>query len=228
LCHKCQKEIEFEGSSQIQKNQDYEGRFEFEENEEPQENETLSSDDEEGHCIIDGDEDPDFTPSDIEESEFEEESDEEETCNYRLETTENPSEEKYYIVSESSLHKLLSVCQTCCGQCTPLIEYNKGSMISTISTCENGHTNTWQSQATHKKLPWFNLHLASAVLFSGNIISKVSMLFDQLKVLVPSTRTIMRLQNCYSVPAAIEVYNSQQAGLFESMQGRLNSSEYTF
>lgn len=52
-------------------------------------------------------------------------------------------------------------------------------------------------------------------------MSKALMLFDQLKVLVPSARSILRLQNCYSVPAAIEVYTSQQADLFESLRGIL-------
>lgn len=46
------------------------------------------------------------------------------------------------------------------------------------------------------------------------------MLFDQLKVLVPSARSILRLQNCHSVPAAIEVYTSQQADLFESLRDK--------
>lgn len=195
--------------------------FESEKSEVFLENQYIDSDDDEDLYSENKDEDPDFSLSDNEESEFEEESDNEETCNYRLESTENPSEEKYYIVSESSLQRLLSVCHICCGQCIPIVEYSKGSMISTLSTCENGHINKWQSQSSHKKLPWFNLHLASAILFSGNIMSKALMLFDQLKVLVPSARSILRLQNCYSVPAAIEVYTSQQADLFESLRGIL-------
>lgn len=60
----------------------------FEKNEEIQENKDFfNSDDDEGHPIINRDEEPDFSLSDYEELEFEKESDEEETCNYRLKTT---------------------------------------------------------------------------------------------------------------------------------------------
>lgn len=85
------------------------------------------------------------------------------------------------------------MCHICCGQCIPIVEYSKGSMILTLSTCENGHIDKWQSQSSHKKLPWFNLHLACEIVFTGNIMSKALMFFDQLKVLVPSARSILRL-----------------------------------
>lgn len=93
----------------------------------------IDSSDDEDLYSENKDKDPDFSLNDNEESEFEEESHEEETCNYKLEITENPSEEKYYIVSESSLQRLLSVCHICCGQCIPIVEYSKGSMILTLS-----------------------------------------------------------------------------------------------
>ncbi|XP_061179861.1 uncharacterized protein LOC133188445 [Saccostrea echinata] len=181
---------------------------------ETNEHDELSSDEDYDNRDVDSD----FNASDFEDSELDEESDEEETCNYRLDETDNPSEEKYYVVSESALSQLLSVCNACNGKSVPLVEYSKGSMISTVPTCENGHINRWQSQSTHKKMPWFNLHLASAMLLSGNSISKVLMLFNHLKVLVPSSHTISRLQSCYSIPAVIEEFYLQQAEYFDDLR----------
>ena len=162
--------------------------------------------------------DSDFNASDFDSSEVDEESDEDETCNYRLDNTDNPLEEKYYVVSESALAQLLSVCNICNGNSVPLVEHSKGAMISTVSTCGNGHINRWQSQSTHKKMPWFHLHLASAMLLSGNSISKVLTLFNHLKVLVPSSRTISRLQSSYSIPAVIDEFSLQQADYFDDMR----------
>ena len=74
------------------------------------------------------------------------------------------------------------------------------------------------AQSTHKKMPWFHLHLASAMLLSGNSISKVLTLFNHLKVLVPSSRTISRLQSSYSIPAVIDEFSLQQADYFDDMR----------
>ena len=68
--------------------------------------------------------DPDYHPDEsIMDSEDKDDSgDEWETSNYRLEITEVPEQEKYYLVSESSLYKILSKCQTCNSCCIPFIE----------------------------------------------------------------------------------------------------------
>lgn len=59
--------------------------------------------------------------------------------NYRIEVCTDPVEEIYYMVSETALFQLLSVCWQCNSRCFPLIEFSKGTMISTSSVCALGH-----------------------------------------------------------------------------------------
>jgi len=166
--------------------------------------------------------DPDYNPDDsFHESEEEGDSgDEWETNNCRLEVTDNPMDEKYYLVSESALCELLSLCRVCDSQCIPVIEYSKGTMICTSSVCGNGHVSKWQSQSCHNRLPWGNLLLSSAIMLSGNHTSKVLRLLDHMKVKSPSARTVSRLQSAYTVPAIIEEFDSKQADLLQTLAGK--------
>ena len=96
---------------------------------------------------IDDDSDPDYSRDDsFHESEEEGDSgDKWETNNCSQEVTDNPMDEKYYLVSESALCELLFLCRVCDSQCIPVIEYSKGTMICTSSVCGNGHVSKWQS-----------------------------------------------------------------------------------
>ena len=174
-------------------------------------------------CDIGSDFDPDFC-DDFEEndSEGDDSEDEYETNNYRLENRSLPGSENYYIVSESSLCKLLSVCRFCNSTFIPIIDYSKGTLISTSSVCSNGHVFSWQSQSCHNKLPWGNLILSSAIMFSGNNTAKILRFLNHMKVQVPSVRTVTRLQSAYTVPATIEEFDSKQVDVIQSLQG--NSS----
>lgn len=165
--------------------------------------------------------DPDYEDDSFQESDEGESDDEDETINYRLEDVVNPWEENYYLVSESSLYNLLSKCRICNMDSVPFIEYSKGTMICTSSVCSNGHICKWQSQSCHNRLPWGNLLLASAIMTSGNNTSKVLRLLYQMKVKSPSARTVSRLQSAYTIPSIIEEFDSQQADLIQTLQGKL-------
>ncbi|XP_052099541.1 uncharacterized protein LOC127734027 [Mytilus californianus] len=173
------------------------------------------------------DNDPDYIYNESEEEDGDDEygSDEdEETSNYRMEEYNNPIEEKYYMVSETALFQLLSVCRECNSRCVPIIEFSRGTMISTSSVCAFGHVYKWKSQNCHERLPWGNLLLASAIMFSGNNTAKIVRLFDQMKLKGISERSVRRLQTAYTSCAVIYEFDSQQADLLTSLQGMYISS----
>lgn len=93
-------------------------------------------------------------------------------------------------------------------------------MISTTSVCQNGHISKWQSQSCHKQLPWGNLLLASAIMFSGNNTSKIVRLLDQMKVKGLSARSISRLQTAYTVISYIEEFDSKQVDVITALKGK--------
>ncbi|VDH93848.1 Hypothetical predicted protein [Mytilus galloprovincialis] len=73
-----------------------------------QEKEEIPADDVDGY-----DNDPDYIYNESEEDDEYGSDDEEETSNYRMEECNDPVEEKYYMVSETALFRLLSVCREC-------------------------------------------------------------------------------------------------------------------
>ncbi|CAC5398257.1 unnamed protein product [Mytilus coruscus] len=149
------------------------------------------------------DNDPDYIYNESEEEDGDDEygsDDDEETSNYRMEECNDPIEEKYYMVSETAL-------------------FHRGTMISTSSVCAFGHVYKWKSQNCHERIPWGNLLLASAIMFSGNNTAKIVRLFDQMKLKGISERSVRRLQTAYTSCAVIYEFDSQQADLLTSLQG---------
>lgn len=171
-------------------------------------------------CMDSDDEDYHPTSDDLECSDDDDGEGEVNIMNYRLENDVSPVEEKQFLVSETALTELLSVCRYCSGDCTPLIQFTRGTMIVTRSVCVNGHSFTWKSQPCHKTLPWCNLLTASAIMTSGSSGSKVLQLFHNMNLQMFSTRTCSRLISLYVVPSIQTTWIASQAHLLEQIQGQ--------
>jgi hypothetical protein len=87
--------------------------------------------------------------------------------NYKLSPESSPLDEKQFVVSESPLYQILSICQYCCSEATPYIQYTKGTLISTTSVCINSHISMWKRQPSHNSMHWSNLMTATAIMCSG-------------------------------------------------------------
>lgn len=72
-------------------------------------------------------------------------------------------DENQFLVSETALAELLSVCRYCSAECTPVTKFFRGTFIYTSSKCLNGHRFTWSSQTSHNPL----LFTATTILTSG-------------------------------------------------------------
>lgn len=72
-------------------------------------------------------------------------------------------DENQFLVSETALAELLSVCRYCSAECTPVTKFFRGTFIYTSSKCLNGHRFTWSSQTSHSPL----LFTATTILTSG-------------------------------------------------------------
>ncbi|XP_033731243.1 uncharacterized protein LOC117320869 [Pecten maximus] len=65
------------------------------------------------------------------------------SMNYCFENDVSPLEEKQFLVSETALGELLSVCRYCLGKCTPLLQFTRGTMIVTRARyMREEHSNT--------------------------------------------------------------------------------------
>ena len=69
-------------------------------------------------------------------------------------------------------------------------------------------------------MPWANLLVAGAIVFSGSNASKSLRLFRHLNVQMISTSTFSRLQASYVVPASIFTWDFHQQNLLTEYQGK--------
>lgn len=137
--------------------------------------------------------------------------------NYKLDSKATPAEEKQFMVSESALAELLSVCRYCSGEAVALIKNTRGSMVVTNTVCLNGHVSIWKSQSCHNTLPWGNLMTATAILCSGSNSSKVLQMFQHLNMQTISSRTYNRLQTLYVSPSASMAWDAEQTALLTDL-----------
>ncbi|XP_071160693.1 uncharacterized protein [Mytilus edulis] len=177
-----------------------------------------NSDDDEVSSHADSDED--YQPSDDDQSSDADADDmNDEPKNYRLNAKATPEEQKQFLVSESALAELLSVCRYCSSEAVPVITVSKGTLIETNSICVNGHLSIWKSQSSHNSLPWSNLMTATAIMLSGCNATSVLRMFDHLNVQMFSMRTYNRLQSFYVSPAATMAWDSEQSSLLQQLRG---------
>ena len=142
--------------------------------------------------------DPDFDPL-AEDSDSDEEPEEDSVGAYPLRISASPEEERHFLVSETSLAKLLQHCDICGQLCQTSVQFTRGTMIGTVSVCSNGHSSQWESQKSHQGMPWSNLLLAGSIVFSGLNISKCLRFLQHLKVPAFSASTFNRIQSAYLV-----------------------------
>ncbi|XP_069141064.1 uncharacterized protein [Argopecten irradians] len=171
-------------------------------------------------CIDSDDEDYHRTSDDLECSDDDDGEGEVNIMNYRLENDVTAVEEKQFLVSETALTELLSVCRYCSGDCTPLIQFTRGTIIVTRSVCVNGHSFTWKNRPCHKTLSCFNLRTVSAIMTNGSSKSKVLQLFHNMNLQMFSSRTCSRLISLFVVPSIQTTWIASQADLLEQLQGQ--------
>ena len=82
-----------------------------------------------------------------------------------------------FIVFWSSLVSFFANCGRCLGKTTKLIRKTRGSLLTVITVCTNGHKNIWRSQPPVKRQWMGNIRLSAAVLFSANTFTKIAEYF---------------------------------------------------
>lgn len=116
-----------------------------------------------------------------------------------------PNQERKFIVYESCLRMLFVMCTICFLPCNVILKSCKGSMVTILSICTNGHEHIWKSQPSMGTLPRGNLDIASAILFSGSTAAKVINMMRHCQLYTITTKTFTRLQKYYLIPAVLTV-----------------------
>ncbi|XP_013411059.1 uncharacterized protein LOC106174182 [Lingula anatina] len=154
--------------------------------------------------------DPNYEPYSEEDSELEDEAgvDSKEPLMCR-----SPEKEKKIIVFESCLLQLLNKCKKCSGACTQYIAKRKGTFESITTWCQAGHKEKWASQPVSSSLPWGNLLLSAAILYSGSSPSQALRMMCHANILTVSRSTYGRIQSAYLIPTIYRMWQDSQQEL---------------
>lgn len=101
-----------------------------------------------------------------------------------------------------------------------IIELYKGTMVGTRSQCTCGHVCEWESQQCLNGMPWSNIFVAGAIVFSGSNAAKCLRLFQHLKLQMMSTSTFSRIQSAYVIPSCIFTWDYHLETLLPEYQGQ--------
>jgi solute carrier family 8 (sodium/calcium exchanger) len=128
--------------------------------------------------------------------------------------------ERKFIVYESHLKSLLSLCPACAAsgefneQCRVVLDRMQGSMAVIKRYCPNGHNTEWRTQPEHGTLPFGNIAIAAGVLFSGSSPAKSLNFMRHMNLCSIGYRTYLNIQSYYLIPAVLRVWSTQQETMF--------------
>lgn len=143
---------------------------------------------------------------------------------YCRDPTYTPSnQEKKFIVFESCLLSLFSLCFVCFSKKVQAsVSYIIGTFVAVTQTCKQcGHAFKWSSQPYLGSLPAGNILLSSAILFAGGLPRKTFNIFKFLGVACISENTFFRHQSSFLYRTIDNVWNIEECCILTNIK-RLN------
>ena len=120
----------------------------------------------------------------------------------------DPFAERKYIICESQLEVLLSVCRACAKPCQVVKKGECGTSVEYASHCECGHRFTWASQPFSRQLPLVNLLLAAATFFTACSATHLLNVLKFSSIACFTRQTYNKIQGAYLVPAVRHVWEN--------------------
>ena len=129
-----------------------------------------------------------------------------------------PHKQRTFIVFESALMLLFSMCAYCRSRCTNITKTVKGSFLRISHYCNScGYHFIWESQPHVGGVPAGNILMSAAILYAGVILAKALRIFRVLKCAAITMKTFFRHQTYYLQPAVNHIWEQQQSALLEKM-----------
>ena len=85
-----------------------------------------------------------------------------------------------------------------------------GSVIEVTISCENQHKWKWASSAMVNRVYAVNIQLLAAVILSGNLFVKFSLLVKFLNMAIPAESTLYRVARLYVYPQVYSWWEEMQ------------------
>ena len=125
-----------------------------------------------------------------------------------------------YIVFHNKLMALFQCCPICGGPShVQVINCVNGTTVKVVQTCEKrSYTRTWDRQPSTGQVPFGNLMLSAAVLFSSCQVSQILRLFSIMNIQCFSRSMYQCHQNDYVIPTVINGWKEEQASIMAELR----------
>ena len=115
-----------------------------------------------------------------------------------------------------TIEKVVDLIPKTCGTCSAPVSINQavsGAVLILQWNCKNGHSGVWTSsevvtEKRNQKVYVNNVHLAAAILFSGNNFQKINLLAKFLGLETISETLFYRIQKLYCLPAVQKMWGN--------------------
>ncbi|KAI4805509.1 hypothetical protein KUCAC02_010119 [Chaenocephalus aceratus] len=177
----------------------------------------LSSDDESSSVTMDHPGDMPWSP---EEEMMSESSDEEPSKEPLQRTNVDLNAADKFIVYQTQLMSLFTICPSCCGETQGNVEQQEGTYIKIKQVCAAcGYERFWQNQSMlYRNMPACNLLLSGAIHFSGCMATQTIRMLKLLGLQCISVGTFFRHQRLYTIPTIVQAWQNEQAGIIRELK----------
>ncbi|KAF3833164.1 hypothetical protein F7725_026829, partial [Dissostichus mawsoni] len=112
-----------------------------------------------------------------------------------------------FIVCQSQLMSLFTICPACCGK----------TQDNVCATC--GYERFWQNQPMlHRNMPACNLLLSGAIHFSGCMATQTIRMLKLFGLQCISASTFFRHQRLYTIPTIVQARENEQARIIRELK----------
>ena len=122
--------------------------------------------------------------------------------------------ETTYLVFESALLALFTVCVFCYQRTSSIKKSLTGSFVRIVQTCKHcGKDRVWESQPYIRSTPLGNLLISAAILYTGSFPTKTLHFLQALKCATITQRTYFRHQSSFLHPTVNNIYELHEKQL---------------
>uniref|UniRef100_A0A8B9HAV0 Uncharacterized protein n=1 Tax=Astyanax mexicanus TaxID=7994 RepID=A0A8B9HAV0_ASTMX len=135
--------------------------------------------------------------------------------------------ERKWIVNESCLMELFTICHTCGVSINEKKITSSGSKIQIEWTCINHHTGVWQSCPDVRGIPENNLVSSAAIIFTGTTQNEIDEWADLLNLQLPKKTSYYALQSNYMIPVIHKAYTEMQEEFLTELRETVAAGGHT-
>ncbi|KAG1959839.1 hypothetical protein F2P79_005978 [Pimephales promelas] len=133
-----------------------------------------------------------------------------------------------FIVCQSQLMSLFTICPACSGETQGNVEKQEGTFVKIKQVCAAcGYQRFWQNQPMlHRNMPACNLLLSGAIHFSGCMATQTIRMLKLFGLQSISVSTFFRHQRFYTIPTIVQASDSPghcaKYGTYSLIEDRIN------